>query len=36
VDWFNNRRLFEPIGIIPPKEAEVSFYTALETKPMAA
>jgi putative transposase len=22
VDWFNNRRLLEPIGFIPPAEAE--------------
>jgi transposase InsO family protein len=22
VDWFNNRRLLEPIGNIPPVEAE--------------
>jgi transposase InsO family protein len=26
VDWFNNRRLLEPIGNIPPAEAEASFY----------
>jgi Integrase core domain len=24
VDWFNNRRLLEPIGFIPPAEAEDS------------
>lgn len=36
VDWFNNRRILEPIGNIPPAEAEVNFYTALDTKPMAA
>ncbi|MBN8633668.1 MAG: IS3 family transposase [Rhodobacterales bacterium] len=36
VDWFNNRRLLEPIGNIPPAEAEANFYTALETEPMAA
>ena len=23
VDWFNNRRLLEPIGNVPPAEAEV-------------
>jgi putative transposase len=23
VDWFNNRRLLEPIGNIPPAEAEL-------------
>jgi putative transposase len=26
VDWFNNRRLLEPIGNIPPAEAETRFY----------
>ena len=36
VDWFNNRRLLEPIGNIPPAEAEANFYTALETEVMAA
>jgi transposase InsO family protein len=36
VDWFNNRRLLEPIGNIPPAEAEANFYAALETEPMAA
>lgn len=36
VDWFNNPRLPEPIGNIPPAEAEANFYAALETEPMAA
>lgn len=36
VDWFNNRRLFEPIGNIPPTEAEANYYAALETEAMAA
>ncbi|MEM8637068.1 MAG: IS3 family transposase [Pseudomonadota bacterium] len=36
VDWFNNRRLLEPIGNIPPAEAEANFYAALETSYMAA
>jgi transposase InsO family protein len=36
VDWFNYRRLLEPIGNIPPAEAEANFYAALETEPMAA
>lgn len=36
VDWFNNRRLLEPIGNIPPAEAEANFYAALETADMAA
>jgi transposase InsO family protein len=26
VDWFNNRRLLEPIGNIPPAEAEAAYY----------
>jgi len=28
VDWFNNRRLLEPIGNIPPAEAEQRYYGA--------
>ena len=36
VDWFNNRRVLEPIGNIPPAEAEANFYAALETEAMAA
>lgn len=36
VDWFNIRRLLEPIGNILPAEAEADFYAALETEPMAA
>ncbi len=36
VDWFNNRRLLEPIGNIPPAETEANFYAALETEAMAA
>jgi putative transposase len=36
VDWFNNRRLLEPIGNIPPAEAEANFYAALATPVMAA
>jgi putative transposase len=27
VDWFNNRRLLEPIGNIPPAEAEANYYS---------
>jgi putative transposase len=30
VDWFNNRRLLEPIGNIPPAEAEAAYYAGLE------
>jgi putative transposase len=36
VDWFNNRRLLEPIGNIPAAEAEAKFNAALETEHMAA
>ena len=36
VDWFNNRRLLEPIGNIPPAEAEATYYAALAQPAMAA
>ncbi len=36
VNWFNNRRLLEPVGNIPPAEAEDAYYTALEDMPVAA
>ena len=36
VDWFNNRRLLEPIGNIPPAEAEAAYYAQLERTPIAA
>lgn len=36
VDWFNNSSLLEPIGNIPPAEAEANFYAALERSDMAA
>ncbi len=36
VDWFNNRRLFEPIGFIPPAEAEERYFAMLNDKAMAA
>ena len=26
VDWFNNRRLLEPIGHVPPAEYEAQYY----------
>jgi transposase InsO family protein len=35
-DWFNNRRLLEPIGNIPPAEAEAAYHAALEAVPIAA
>lgn len=36
VDWYNNRRLLEPIGNIPPAEAEERYYAELETRVVAA
>jgi putative transposase len=36
VDWFNNRRLLEPIGNIPPAEAEAQYYAMLDDVSMAA
>jgi transposase InsO family protein len=36
VDWFNHRRLLEPIGDVPPAEAKTAFSDALENKPIAA
>jgi transposase InsO family protein len=36
VDWFNHRRLLEPIGNIPPAEAEEQYYAAKENAAMAA
>ena len=36
VDWFNNRRLLEPIGNIPPAEAEAKYYAALDQPAVAA
>lgn len=29
VDWFNRHRLLEPIGYIPPAEAEAQYYRQL-------
>jgi transposase InsO family protein len=36
VDWFNRRRLLEPIGNIPPAEAEQNFYAMMDNTKMAA
>jgi transposase InsO family protein len=36
IDGFNHRRLFEPIGFVPPAETEADFYEAPENAPMAA
>ena len=36
VDWFNQHRVLEPIGNIPPAEAEARSYAELETCAVAA
>jgi transposase InsO family protein len=36
VDWFNNRRLLETIGNIPPAEAEAAYYAQIEEFAMVA
>jgi transposase InsO family protein len=36
VDWFNNRRLLEPLGNIPPVEYETLYYQQQETRAMVA
>lgn len=36
VDWFNNRRLFQPIGDVLPAELEVAYYRQQEESAMAA
>jgi putative transposase len=36
VDWFNNRRLLEPIGNMPPAEAEARYYAQAEVQTLAA
>jgi putative transposase len=36
VDWFNHRQLLEPIGNIPPAEAEDQYYAAADNIDMAA
>src|SRR5258708_12917298 len=36
VDWFNNRRLFEPIRFIPPAQAEEHYYATLDQPAVAA
>ncbi|MEW5425276.1 IS3 family transposase [Amorphus sp. 3PC139-8] len=36
VDWFNNRRLLEPIGNIPPAEAEERYHALLDEQQIAA
>ena len=34
VDWFNNRRLLEPIDNVPP--AEAAYHAMLAEQPLAA
>ena len=36
VDWFNNRRLLEPIGNIPPAEAEARYHAETRDHALAA
>jgi putative transposase len=36
VDWFNTRRLLEPIGNMPPAEAEARYYAEFEEIAVAA
>jgi putative transposase len=36
VDWFNTRRLLEPIGNVPPAEAEARYYAQAEVPALAA
>ena len=36
VDWFNTRRLLEPIGNMPPAEAEARCYAQQEEPALAA
>jgi transposase InsO family protein len=36
VDWFNNRRLLEPIGNVPPAELEMAYYRQQEESAEAA
>jgi putative transposase len=35
-DWFNHRRLLEPVGNIPPAEAEQRYYAQIEEYDIAA
>ena len=36
VDWFNNRRIMESIGNVPPVEHEAAYYEQLESQALAA
>lgn len=35
VDWWNHRRLFGPIGYIPPAEAEAAYHSQVVPTEMA-
>jgi putative transposase len=35
VDWFNHRRLLEPIGHIPPAEFEAAYHQREDPSPIA-
>lgn len=36
VDWFNHRRLLEPIGNVPPAEVRARYHAELEAAALAA
>lgn len=36
VAWYNNRRLMEPLGNIPPAEAEAAYYSQIPSLALAA
>ncbi|MFN3494405.1 MAG: IS3 family transposase, partial [Hydrogenophaga sp.] len=36
VSWFNHHRLLEPIGYIPPAEAEANYYRHLANQATTA
>lgn len=35
VDWFNNRRLLEPIGDMPPAEKKIEYYRQMQESTVA-
>jgi transposase InsO family protein len=36
VSWFNHHRLLEPLGYIPPAEAEANYYKQLSSQAVPA
>jgi putative transposase len=36
VDWFDHRRLLEPIGNMPPAEAEARYHATMKDVPQGA